>query len=361
MKEIYNKFKCTADKCKQTCCEGWDINIDEKTYSKWNEDKLESYLSNTLCKNNDEYIIRKDIKESCPFLDEKGLCKIVKVHGDDYISETCRTFPRIINDKDIKEYSLSCACPEVVELIYEMNKKLGFNKESKLLELKLRNLAIEIIQNEKLPVDTKILIAYDMLLTALENNDNSDEIILELLEKYSCKSYIDDLYRAISEDEIDLYDSLDEINSLFLDIIANYKEVPSFKKKLEDIYDFAQGVSIDELYSNWNEYNDDFKQNDLLIENIIVSEIYSNCSCDSIEELVISFQLVILEYILIKYANFISVKLSKENEINLEKLKEFIVCFYRIIGNNKEAVIEFIYEGFESEVFGIEYANLILI
>ena len=233
MKEIYNKFKCTADKCKQTCCEGWDINIDEKTYSKWNEDKLESYLSNTLCKNNDEYIIRKDIKESCPFLDEKGLCKIVKVHGDDYISETCRTFPRIINDKDIKEYSLSCACPEVVELIHNENKRIAFNKESRLLELKLRNFAIEIIQNEELPIATKILIAYDMLLTALENSDNSDEVILELLEKYSCKSYIDDLYRAISEDEIDLYDSLDEINSLFLDIIANYKEVPSFNLMCE--------------------------------------------------------------------------------------------------------------------------------
>ena len=31
----YDKFKCTADKCKFTCCEGWDINIDQNTFSKW--------------------------------------------------------------------------------------------------------------------------------------------------------------------------------------------------------------------------------------------------------------------------------------------------------------------------------------
>ena len=44
----YDKFKCTADKCKFTCCEGWDINIDQNTFSKWKkeEDKFDYILSN---------------------------------------------------------------------------------------------------------------------------------------------------------------------------------------------------------------------------------------------------------------------------------------------------------------------------
>lgn len=33
----YDKFKCTADKCKFTCCTGWDINVDTETYNKWRE------------------------------------------------------------------------------------------------------------------------------------------------------------------------------------------------------------------------------------------------------------------------------------------------------------------------------------
>ena len=35
----YNNFKCIADKCKFTCCSGWDINIDINTYEKWNKEK----------------------------------------------------------------------------------------------------------------------------------------------------------------------------------------------------------------------------------------------------------------------------------------------------------------------------------
>lgn len=36
----YNEFKCIADKCKLTCCSGWDINIDNNTYGKWNKEKV---------------------------------------------------------------------------------------------------------------------------------------------------------------------------------------------------------------------------------------------------------------------------------------------------------------------------------
>ena len=29
--EIYREFKCKADKCKHSCCKGWEIDIDEDT------------------------------------------------------------------------------------------------------------------------------------------------------------------------------------------------------------------------------------------------------------------------------------------------------------------------------------------
>ena len=31
----YDDFKCIADKCKFTCCEGWDIGVEVDTYNKW--------------------------------------------------------------------------------------------------------------------------------------------------------------------------------------------------------------------------------------------------------------------------------------------------------------------------------------
>ena len=33
--DYYKKFKCIADKCKHSCCIGWEIDIDEHTYNKY--------------------------------------------------------------------------------------------------------------------------------------------------------------------------------------------------------------------------------------------------------------------------------------------------------------------------------------
>lgn len=46
----YDKFRCTADKCKFTCCEGWDISVDDNTYNNWENDKANNILSNVKAK-----------------------------------------------------------------------------------------------------------------------------------------------------------------------------------------------------------------------------------------------------------------------------------------------------------------------
>ncbi len=77
----YDKFKCIADKCNFTCCEGWDIAIDYETYSKWKNIEDNSLLNNVKvnkCGRKKEYLINKETSERCLLLDHKGLCNIVK-------------------------------------------------------------------------------------------------------------------------------------------------------------------------------------------------------------------------------------------------------------------------------------------
>ena len=79
----YDYFRCTADKCKFTCCSGWDVNIDNNTYIKWKNNKKNYILQNVIEIINDdevEYFINKETQEKCPFLDNKGLCNIVNVY-----------------------------------------------------------------------------------------------------------------------------------------------------------------------------------------------------------------------------------------------------------------------------------------
>lgn len=363
----YDKFKCIADKCKFTCCEGWDINVDNNTYDKWKRDKKDSeYLLNNVkikkCNEKTEYFINKEIYEACAFLDGQGLCNIVKSHGEEYLSLTCHTFPRLENVfENKKELSLSCACPEVVEILnnlkgkVEMISEKSIYEEENLLELRIRETLIDIIYEERLSLEERLIISFEMLLNILENEIyTNEENLLEELEKYSDREYIEEVINVYSEIELNKTDSIEEINYLFLDIIQNYKEVSSFKCILEQISNFAENVEVKSLQNKWSTYKEKFKEYDKLIEKCIISKILSNCVSDDIEEMVLAFQMIILEYLLIRYALFLKYCINEE-EINIEEVKDYIVAFSRIIGNNTEAVLDFLSDGFEDTILEIGY------
>lgn len=363
----YNDFKCTANKCKFTCCEGWDINIDKDTYERWEKDEKDStYLLNGVktkeCNGKEEYFIKKETFEKCPFLDGEGLCNIVKSHGEGYLSKTCHSFPRMNNNFGHKrELSLSCACPEVVEILDKIHEKIGMEPESSndeeedLLELKIRESLIDIVSEEEFSLDERLLIGFDMLLNILEDESyTSEESLLEELEKYSDNEYRKEVAYVYNEIELNRVDSLLEINSLFLDMVENYREVSNLKCILEEISNFAEEANIESLSEEWKEYKENFKEFHKLLEKCIVSKIYSNCISDDMEDMIISFQLIILEYLLTRYAVFLNYCINGE-KIKNEEVKDYIVIFSRIIGNNTEAVLEFLSDGFEDPILEMGY------
>ncbi len=363
----YNDFKCTANKCKFTCCEGWDINIDKDTYERWEKDEKDStYLLNGVktkeCNGKEEYFIKKETFEKCPFLDGEGLCNIVKSHGEGYLSKTCHSFPRMNNNFGHKrELSLSCACPEVVEILDKIHEKIGMESESSndeeedLLELKIRESLIDIVSEEEFSLDERLLIGFDMLLNILEDESyTSEESLLEELEKYSDNEYRKEVAYVYNEIELNRVDSLLEINSLFLDMVENYREVSNLKCILEDISNFAEGANMESLSAEWKEYKENFKEFHKLLEKCIVSKIYSNCISDDMEDMIISFQLIILECLLVRYAVFLNYCINGE-KIKNEEVKDYIVIFSRIIGNNTEAVLEFLSDGFEDPILEMGY------
>ncbi|MDM0980570.1 flagellin lysine-N-methylase [Clostridium perfringens] len=362
----YNDFKCTANKCKFTCCEGWDINIDKDTYERWEKDEKDSkYLLKGVkikdCNGKKGYFINKETFEKCPFLDCEGLCNIVKSHGEGYLSKTCHSFPRIKNDFEIKsEFSLSCACPEVIEILDKIEGKIlmepkGRNNKEWLLELKIRESLIDIVSEEEFSLDERLLIGFDMLLNILEDESyTSEEILLKELEKYSDNEYRKEVAYVYNEIELNRVDSLLEINSLFLDMVENYREVSNLKCILEDISNFAEGANMESLSEEWKEYKENFKEFNKLLEKCIVSKIYSNCISDDMEDMILSFQLIILEYLLVRYAVFLNYCINDE-KIKNEEVKDYIVIFSRIIGNNAEAVLEFLSDGFEDPILEMGY------
>lgn len=369
----YDKFKCIADKCKFTCCKGWDINVDTNTYNKWKEkDKLNYLLDNVrFIKSNGEksYLIKKETKGACPLLNEEGLCNIVINHGEEYLSSTCKSFPRIENAfEDAKELTLSCSCPEVVNIISNMKEKIYIESDKFLsyIEdlgcLKIREALVNILQIEDISIENKLIISYNMLFNILDSEDLDYEALIELLEKCKSKNYIkEELNKYKDYEKKDNIKDLKEINSLFIDIIENYKNISLFEECLKDIYKFAKEINIDKLFNNWKEFKTLFKDYELLIENSIVSKVLSSCVSDDLEEIIIAFEIIILEYLFIRHASFLSYCINENKEISIEDIKDYIVIFSRIIGNNSEAVLEFLLDIFEDEILDFHYISYLVL
>ena len=115
----YKDFKCIADRCRHSCCVGWEIDIDEATEKKYAS--LTGDYANTIR----ESIDRADVPhfrlasgERCPHLDECGLCKIITAYGDEALCDICREHPRFYNDTARgKEVGLGMACEEACHII----------------------------------------------------------------------------------------------------------------------------------------------------------------------------------------------------------------------------------------------------
>ncbi|MDI9218420.1 flagellin lysine-N-methylase [Clostridium tertium] len=363
----YEKFKCTADKCKFTCCKGWDINVDTNTYNKWREkDDLNYLLDNVkLIKSNGEnsYLIKKETKGACPLLSNEGLCNIVINHGDENLSLTCKNFPRIENEfEDVRELTLSCSCPEVVNIISDMKEKTYIESNDSLSYvedlgcLKIRESLVNIIQKDEIRIEDKLILSYNMLFNMFDSDDLTYDNLIEFLDKYKSRNYIKEELNKIKDYENkESIKYLKEINSLFIDIIENYRNVSIFKEALNDIYKFTKETNIEKIFKDWNDFKGLFKEYDKLIENCIVSKVFSSCVSEDLEEMIISFEMIILEYLFIRHAIFLRYCINIKENISSQDVKDYIVIFSRIIGNNSDAVIEFLLDIFGSEILEFDY------
>lgn len=116
--DYYKKFGCIADACTDSCCIGWEIDVDAETIAKYRGMESSAELLGKLDLASDPPHIRLCEGERCPFLDERGLCRIISKYGEEYIPEICKKHPRYINETSAyTECGLGLACPEAAGII----------------------------------------------------------------------------------------------------------------------------------------------------------------------------------------------------------------------------------------------------
>jgi lysine-N-methylase len=124
--QYVRKFACIGGACEDTCCKGWQVNVDEETYKKYrrcSDPALLVQLTTNVTRNRKNPTpahfakIRLNADASCPFLDTERLCSIQKQLGEEYLSVTCASYPRVWNSVNgLLEESMTMACPEAARL-----------------------------------------------------------------------------------------------------------------------------------------------------------------------------------------------------------------------------------------------------
>lgn len=157
--DYYDKFKCIADRCTDSCCIGWEIDIDPETLMIYQKEKGE--LGEKLKKNihNGSFILTED--EHCPFLQTDGLCELICRKGEGFLCEICREHPRYYEYcGDHVDMGMGLCCEEACRLLFSEKHPLelitegeGELDEDTLELLTLRAELIKKVQDKSKSLD----------------------------------------------------------------------------------------------------------------------------------------------------------------------------------------------------------------
>ena len=183
----YNEFSCIADKCEATCCAGWQIVIDEHSLKKYK--KVTGAFEQRIKDGVDfrEGVFYQTPDKRCAFLNEQNLCDIYTALGEDAFCETCRNYPRHIEEfENVREFTLSASCPEAARILLAQKQSVQFYETEveapeenfddydclvyeKLLEA--RGEILSFLQNRSIPVKERAAALWDFIEVFQEEMD----------------------------------------------------------------------------------------------------------------------------------------------------------------------------------------------
>ena len=118
--DFYDRFRCRAAACRHSCCKGWEIDIDENTldlYRSLSGSWKEKMDAAVVC---DEYgaHFRLTEEERCPFLQQDGLCELIRAFGEEALCDICALHPRFYELAGPYELTgLGLSCEAVCDLL----------------------------------------------------------------------------------------------------------------------------------------------------------------------------------------------------------------------------------------------------
>ncbi len=182
--------------------------VDQATYGKYREcqdaelgPRLRQLVTINAEPTNYDYASIQMVDSECPFLAEK-LCSIQTGMGEEYLSRTCASYPRVTNFvRGVEERSLDLSCPEAARLVLTDPEPISLHPGADAdEELKLRERILSTLQDRRYSIAERLALV-GAAAPALQPVDAGLQlkIVLELIVKrvrldYTPQRYLD-LYK----------------------------------------------------------------------------------------------------------------------------------------------------------------------
>lgn len=200
----YKDFKCIAGACTDTCCAGWDVDVDKESYKYYKKVKgaFGKRLKSVMVPSEDGGCTFTLNNGRCPFLNDENLCDLYTELGEDKLCETCDEFPRFINEYGaIREIGIAPSCKTAGELIFSYKDSLSFDeKEDDTLQVSCndidpylymqlrnaRNIAYGMVSDRTYTINERCLLLMSFCMEIQKRMDaDRDDLITNVLIKYS--------------------------------------------------------------------------------------------------------------------------------------------------------------------------------
>lgn len=282
----YKDFKCIAGDCTDTCCAGWEVDVEERSYQYYRqvEGEFGKRLKAVMVPEEQGGCTFTLKNGRCPFLNDDNLCDLYTALGEDKLCDTCAEFPRFINEYGSeREIGLAPSCKTAGELMFGYKEPLTFTVEESdeqitsyneidpQLYFKLRQARItayNIIRNRSFSINERCMLylefagklqtkldkdridAFDYEITSYSDSEYLEKRLAVLRTKYISRDnglgtipHYFDSFAGMEVINKDWYKCLERNTAFFEKMTADSygKTVREFEKYYEDrMYEYEQ-------------------------------------------------------------------------------------------------------------------------
>ena len=270
-------FHCIAGECRDSCCKGWEIDIDEEAAARYTAaggefgERLRSNIKNG------SFVLTED--ERCPFLNDEGLCDIYINLGRESLCHICSEHPRYFEwFGSVKEGGTGLCCEASAKLILSqpftlceekvLDEEAAGEYDGELFSLLLeaRAAMLDTVANEELPIGRALAQVLDIAEEAQQYIDIPDaphgactdisEAVKEIFRCFSELEHIDSEwlpYIESCEDKLPSAPPHSEEHTHYLRRIAAYF---IFRYVMKSVYDgnvlgYAAFAAVSTIFISW--------------------------------------------------------------------------------------------------------------